>query len=90
MSLIGRGRVFAPFWSENWYRFCPFWSFSKDLRKYLGARNDGRARGRHADASPSRALFSLAPTTSKRLLRSYGCATQATVVYQRVRRFNSK
>ena len=31
--------------------------------------------GRHADASRSRALFSLAPTTSKRLLRSYGCVS---------------
>ena len=31
--------------------------------------------GRQADASRSRTLFSLAPTTSKRLLRSYGCVS---------------
>ena len=21
-----KGGVFAPFWSEDWYKFCPFWS----------------------------------------------------------------
>ena len=44
MSLIGRGRVFAPFWFENWYRFCLFWSFTKELQ--MGARNNGRASAR--------------------------------------------
>ena len=90
MSLIGSGRFLRRFGLKTGIDFAHFGRFRRIYEKYLGARNDGRARGRHADASPSRALFSRAPTTSKSLLRSYGCATQATVVYQRVRRFNSK
>ena len=32
-----KGRVFAPFCSENGYRFCPFWSgIGYDLRRNYG------------------------------------------------------
>ena len=32
-----KGRVFAPFWCENGYRFCPFWSgIGYGLRRNYG------------------------------------------------------